>query len=334
MSFELEELLVVGITSRALFNLDAADAVFRSQGLAAYRDFQRKHEDDPLEPGTAFPLVRGLLHINELVEERLVEVIVISRNDADSGMRIMNSIETYKLDITRGAFTDGGDSSAYLRPLHGDLFLSADETDVRNALRSGCPAARILPPPELIATEKPTEVRIAFDGDAVLFDGESEKVYKEQGLPAFQEREAALADQPMNPGPFKPFLMALKRIQESFPEGDSPVRTALVTARNAPAHKRVVNTLRAWEVRLDETFFLGGIEKAGVLDVLRPHIFFDDQRMHLDRAHLTTPSAHVPADVEQMKLPDIDEGAQTVSEPTTKEQSNDKKETSVGQEAS
>lgn len=302
MPYELDDLLVVGITSRALFDLDEADAVFRRNGLAAYRAYQRSKEDIPLAPGTAFPLVRGLLHINERAENRLVEVIVISRNDADSGMRIMNSIENHGLDITRGAFTDGGPSAEYLRPFRGDLFLSADETDVRNALGSGFPAAQVLPPPEIIESEKPSVVRIAFDGDAVLFDGESEKIFREQGLDAFQEREVRLANEPMNPGPFEPFLMALKRIQEHFPEEASPIRTALVTARNAPAHKRVVNTLRAWKIRVDETFFLGGITKAGVLEVLRPHIFFDDQRIHLDSAQRMTPSAHVPPDVEQMEL--------------------------------
>jgi 5'-nucleotidase len=298
MPYPLEEMLVVGITSRALFHLDEADAIYRNDGLAAYRAFQRAHEHEPLAPGTAFPLVRGLLSINEAADKPLVEVFVISRNDADSGIRIFNSIEHHALGITRGAFTDGRDAAPYLTPFHGDLFLSADEKDVRRALENGIPAALILPPPERITDERPSNVHIAFDGDAVLFDDESERVFREQGLEAFQRREARLADEPMKPGPFEPFLMALKRIQGHFDEENSPVRTALVTARNAPAHKRVINTLRAWDVRLDETFFLGGVEKASVLEVLRPHIFFDDQKKHLETAYRTTPSAHVISDLD------------------------------------
>ena len=293
MAYSLEDKLVVGITSRALFDLNEADAVYRKHGLPSYRTFQREHELEALSPGTGLPLARQLLRINDRVEDRIVEVIVISRNDADSGMRIFNSIDAHSLDISRAAFTGGRDPWPYLRPFHCDLFLSARSEDVENALRSGFPAALVLSPPDQVDEEGTDEVRIAFDGDAVLFDAESELVYQQHGLDAFQTREADLADQPMSPGPFEPFLKSLKLVQEHFPHADSPIRIALITARNAPAHRRVVNTLRAWGVRIDESFFLGGIDKAGILRALRPHIFFDDQMTHLEKAQATTPSAQV-----------------------------------------
>jgi len=293
VAYGLDGKLVVGITSRALFDLDEADLIFREQGMGAYRAFQRSNEEVPIAPGTAFRLVRGLLNINTAGHGHLVEVVVISRNDADSGMRIFNSIRHHKLDITRGAFTDGGNASGYLSALHCSLFLSADPADVAAALLLGVPAALVCTPPASTDDEIPSVVRVAFDGDAVLFDGGSERVFQEQGLEAFQERELRLANQPMNPGPFEPFLRALQHIQEQFPEGATPIRIALVTARSTPAHARVVNTLRSWGIRIDETFFLGGIAKGRVLEVLQPDIYFDDQMQHLESAMRHTPSAHV-----------------------------------------
>jgi 5'-nucleotidase len=245
--------------------------------------------------------VEALLGVNR-DRERLVEVIVISRNDADSGMRIFNSIDHHGLDISRAAFTDGREPWPYLDAFHCDLFLSAEQTDVQQAIRNGRPAALVLTPPTEDREKHADEVRIAFDGDAVLFDAESEHVYQTQGLDAFQAREAALADQPMHPGPFEPFLMGLKRIQDRFPEESSPIRLSLITARGAPAHKRVINTLRHWGVRVDETFFLGGFEKRGILEVLRPHIYFDDQLIHLETTHTATPAAQVVPVEHQMQL--------------------------------
>lgn len=307
MPYSLEDKLVIGITSRALFDLDEANTLYRTHGLAAYRAYQRENEDVALKPGTGLSLVRGLLGINERGKGQLVEVIVISRNDADSGLRIFNSIEHHGLNISRGAFTSGGDASVYLAPFHCDLFLSAEPDDVTHALERGFPAALVLTPPEAIGDQSADQVRVAFDGDAVLFDDESEQVFQEYGLEAFLEREAALANNPMDPGPFKPFLMGIKLIQEKFPQDESPIRTALVTARNAPAHRRVVNTLRAWGVRVDETFFLGGIDKGPVLEALRPHIYFDDQMSHLESARLRTPSAHVIPIGKQIPLPFVTE---------------------------
>ncbi len=305
MPYRLTDKLVVGISSRALFDLDEADEIFRREGLAGYRRYQREHEHDILEPGTAMPLIRGLLAIDAPdtpEDERLVEIILLSRNDADSAMRLFNSIEAHKLRITRGALTSGRDPWPYLGALQCSLFLSADANDVFNARAQGFPAALVMSRPGEAAEEDPGEVRIAFDGDAVLFDERSELLYQNRGLTAFQDNEVSRATEPLDPGPFAPFLLALKRIQDRFPEGQSPLRTALVTARGAPTHTRVVNTLRAWGVRMDETFFLGGIDKAPVLAVLRPHIFFDDQLRHLRRAQAVVPSARVVSQREQLVL--------------------------------
>lgn len=305
MAYSLAGKLVVGISSRALFDLDEADEVFRTHGLAAYREFQREHEEDILEPGTAMPLIRGLMSIDPPATpeaDRLVEIIVLSRNDAESAMRLFNSIEAHGLQIVRGAFTSGRDPWRYLGALECSLFLSANADDVFQARAQGFPAALVLARPGETVDHQPGEVRIAFDGDAVLFDEGSELVFQRDGIDGFHEHEAARQHVPMSPGPFAPFLLALKRIQDRFPEGKSPIRTALVTARGAPAHRRVVNTLRAWGVRLDETFFLGGIEKAPVLAALRPHIFFDDQLSHLRAAQRSVPSAHVLPAREQLTI--------------------------------
>lgn len=304
MPFNLDDMLVVAITSRALFDLHESDWVYAEQGLEAYRAHQREREDTPLDPGTAFPLVRGILAINDRAGEQLTEVVILSRNDGDSGLRIMNSIKQHGLPISRAAFRGGEDPWAYLQAFRCDLFLSADRPDVQEALRQGFPSALVLDPPEPrdAPPEEIDQVRIAFDGDAVLFDGESERFFQEHGLDAFLAREAELADKPMDPGPFKPFLVALGRIQSQFSGRDSPIRTALVTARNAPAHERVIKTLRTWGVQLDESVFLGGVDKAEILDAMRPHIFFDDQMTHLERARSLVPSAHVLADFEQEQL--------------------------------
>ncbi len=294
----------MGISSRALFDLTEANTVFEQEGLRAYRAYQRAHEDEVLAPGAAFPLVRGLLGINDRAKERLVEVIVISRNDAESAMRVFNSIDHYGLDISRGAFTNGGDSWRYITPFHCSLFLSVEPHDVVAALRQGFAAALLLPPPEGTSIEEqPFPVRIAFDGDAVLFGEESERIFRAEGLEAFQENERLRSAEPMNAGPFRAFLEALGRIQDRFPEDGSPIRTSLVTARGAPAHRRVITTLRSWKVRVDETFFLGGLEKADVLRVLRPHIFFDDQMTHLELASEAIPSAHVMTHEQLQLLP-------------------------------
>lgn len=298
MPFSLEDKLVVGITSRALFDLDEAHQVFLKENLPAYRKYQMEREDQPLGPGTGFPLVKALLNINNQADEHLVEVILLSRNDADSGLRILNSIDAAGLDITRSAFTDGPEVHNYLPAFSCDLFLSAERSDVVSALAAGYPAGLVYPEPEL-ATRDRNQVRIAFDGDAVLFDGESEAIFQRDGVDIFQKHELENEDIPLSPGPFKAFLEALSRIQSKFPEDKSPIRIALVTSRNAPANRRQIKTLRAWGLRVDESFFLGGLEKAKILDIYRPHIFFDDQSTHLTPAAGTTPSAEVPTDFDE-----------------------------------
>jgi len=287
----LEDKLVVGLSSRALFDLDEANVVFEKHGLSAFREYQREHEREILEPGTAFPLVKGLLAVNERAGEPLVDVIVLSRNDADSAMRVLRSIEAHELPITRGIFRGGRDPWPLLPALSCDVFLSAEPSQVIKARENGVAAALIMPGARHTG-EDVGEVRIAFDGDAVLFDPASQKVYDEHGLDAFHEHEAAHQDEPMSPGPFRPFLEGLARIQAHFGP-TAPVRTALVTARAAPAHYRVVNTLRSWGINIDETYFLGGVDKTKVLKAFGAHIFFDDQLVHAERASAQVPAAQV-----------------------------------------
>jgi 5'-nucleotidase len=271
--------------------------VWEESGLDAYREHQRVREGEPLKPGIGLPLARGLLRVNERVKEPLVEVILISRNDADSGLRIFNSIEDLALPITRASFTGGRSGFPYLSAYSCDLFLSAERQDVTSALKAGFAAALVYNAPDEPVADT-DEVRIAFDGDAVLFSSDSERVNRELGLEAFQQNELRLRGVPLGSGPFRGLLEALNRIQAQFSDADCPIRTALVTARNAPAHKRAIETLRAWNVRLNESHFLGGIDKGRILGVFRPHIFFDDQETHLASAVGIAPSAHVPTEYE------------------------------------
>ena len=301
--------LVVGISSRALFDLQEADLVFRESGLRAYARYQIQHENDPLAPGDAFALVKKLLHLNVLlgdirargepdrvtpdrVTPDRVEVILLSRNTADTGLRVFKSIEHHGLPITRAAFTGGAPPFRYMRPFRCHLFLSTNPEDVREALADGIAAASILPAP--IGYEPGGALHFAFDGDAVLFSDEAEKVYQQNGLAAFASSEAESADEPLMGGPFKPFLSELHQLQAEFPDDVSPIRTALVTARSAPAHERVIKTLRAWDIRLDESLFLGGMTKAEFLRAYGADVFFDDQAEHCESASELVPAGHVP----------------------------------------
>jgi 5'-nucleotidase len=284
--------LVVAISSRALFDLDDSHRVFESEGKEAFCRYQVEHEDEILEPGVAFPLAQKLLAINAALPEPLVEVILLSRNSADTGLRIFNSIEHHKLDISRAAFTSGGSPFAYIAPFGAHLFLSANAGDVVQALDAGYAAATIYS--TRASGNASPQLRIAFDGDAVLFSDESEQVYRAQGLAAFTESEKAAAKTPLSGGPFKDFLAALHRIQTHFDADASPIRTALVTARGAPAHERVVRTLRAWNIRIDEALFLGGMEKGQFLRAFGADIFFDDQKGHCESASRHVATGHVP----------------------------------------
>lgn len=290
MSSILTEKLVVAISSRALFNLDESHGIYERDGVNAYTQHQITHEDEPLEPGVAFPLVKKLLALNQnCPEQPLIEVILLSRNSADTGLRVFNSIRHHELPITRAAFTRGASTSPYVGSFGAHLFLSTNPEDVRSALAAGHAAATVL-------TSNPTDnatdqLRIAFDGDAVLFSDDSERIYKMQGLTAFEENEAAAAKIPLEGGPFKPFLAVVHQIQRN---NSDLIRTALVTARGAPAHERVVRTLRAWGIRIDEAFFLGGLDKGAFLKAFGADIFFDDQQVHCESARQYVATGHVP----------------------------------------
>jgi len=294
MAYDLTDKLVIGISSRALFNLELENGIYETEGVAAYSAYQRAHEDEPLSPGTAFPLVRALLELNAAIpNRRLVEVVVISRNSPDTGLRAFNAIEASKLDITRAAFTGGESIARYLQAFKVDLFLSRDASDVQAAIDGGVAAAQLYDgPPTYQAPAK--QIRIAFDGDAVLFSAESERIYKQKGLDAFIRHESKNRHKAMTEGPFAKLLLRLAEVQQHFPPGQCPVRIAIVTARNSPAHTRVIHTLRAWNVAIDEAFFLGGLPKDQVLQAFGAHMFFDDQEYHVELAATVVPSGRVP----------------------------------------
>lgn len=287
-----ENELVVAISSRALFDLEESHRVFMEQGLEAYSAYQIAHESDVLVPGVAFPLVEKLLRLNRDAPQRRVEVILLSHNSADTGLRIFNSIQHYRLDITRAAFTNGAAPWRYVEPFSADLFLSAEPADVVQALDAGHAAAAIVP--ARAEDDDREQLSIAFDGDAVLFSDEAERVYQEQGLAAFSASEHSKAREPLSGGPFKNFLAALQHIQAQYPPEHSPIRTALVTARSAPAHERVIRTLRAWNIRIDEALFLGGLPKGAFLKSFGADIFFDDQKGHIAAAAGYVATGHVP----------------------------------------
>ena len=284
--------LVIAISSRALFDLAESHKVYEEQGLDAYQEYQIAHEDEPLQRGDAFSLVQKLLRLNDLLDESPVQVILLSRNSADTGLRIFNSIEHYGLDITRAAFCGGDSPYRYISAFNSHLFLSTDGADVRQALELGVAAATILPSKKPAADRE--TLKIAFDGDAVLFSDESEKIYKNSGLEAFTKNEREAANEPMSGGPFKPFLAALQQLQRALPQGEPPIRTCLVTARAAPAHERVVRTLRAWNIRIDESLFLGGLDKGQFLQAFDADVFFDDQQGHCESARNHVATGHVP----------------------------------------
>lgn len=295
MTLKLDDKLVVGISSRALFDLEEENKIYEEEGLRAYSEYQLAHEEDILKPGTAFPLIKALHKLNEEGKYR-TEIIIMSRNSADTSLRIFNSVKHYGLNITRAALGGGASISKYLAPFKTDLFLSANAEDVQEAINANFAAGIICSHSNLPIdpNKKIEQIRIAFDGDAVIFSDEAERIFQEQGLAAFAEHEEKNAQNPLPEGPFAKFLKTLSYVQQQYPDGDSPIRTALVTARNAPAHERVIRTLRAWNVRIDEAFFLGGITKSEVLKAFGANIFFDDQSVYTDHASKFVPAARVP----------------------------------------
>jgi 5'-nucleotidase len=288
-----QDRLVIAISSRALFNLDDSHRIYEAEGLAAFQRYQIEHEDTPLEPGDAFPLVQKLLGINQRLGKPRVDVILLSRNSADTGLRVFNSIQHHNLPIFRAAFCGGDSPYRYIQAFGVHLFLSTHPEDVRSALDQGVAAATLVPSSRRAGIEN-QQLRIAFDGDAVIFSDEAERIYQEEGLPAFAASEQAAAHKPLEGGPFRPFLAALHALQAELPSEESPIRTALVTARSAPAHERVIRTLRAWNIRIDEAVFLGGLAKGAFLHAFGADVFFDDQRGHCESAREFVATGHVP----------------------------------------
>ena len=293
MPDKLDNKLVIAISSRALFNLDDSHEIYEREGLEAYSTYQIEREDTPLEPGEAFPLVHKLLRLNKrLGNDSQVEVVLLSRNSADTGLRIFNSIAHHNLAITRAAFCGGESPWRYINAFGCHLFLSNESDDVKHALDNGVAAATLVS--NKGGGMECDELRFAFDGDAVIFSDEAERIYKSKGLEAFTASEQASAHDPLSGGPFKAFLGALHRLQQAFPASQAPIRTALVTARSAPAHERVIRTLRAWNIRIDESIFLGGLNKTDFLRAYQADVFFDDQPSHCESASPHIATGHVP----------------------------------------
>lgn len=294
--------LVVAISSRALFDLQDSHRVYEEQGVDAYCQYQIERENEPLKPGTAFPLVQKLLQLNARGNAReRVEVILLSRNSADTGLRVFNSIQEHNLPITRAAFTSGNSPFKYVEPFGADVFLSSDPSDVATTLKAGIAAATMLPSNTRCEPANKDKLCIAFDGDAVVFSDEAEQVFKQQGLVEFAKHEVRAAKKPLPGGPFRNMLAALHKIQAEFPANESPLRTAIITARAAPTHERVIRTLRAWNIRIDEAVFLGGLAKGEFLRTFGADIFFDDQQGHCDSARQHVPTGHVPNGVANIK---------------------------------
>ncbi len=310
MGVTLEGRLVVAISSRALFDFEQENGVFEQGDDSAYMQLQLQRLDVPAKPGVAFSLVQKLLAFNQTtgadgaVGPPQVEVVILSRNDPVSGMRVFRSAQHYGLPIERGTFTRGQPPWRYLKPLHANLFLSAHLSDVRAALDAGVPAAQVYPHSARASAAHPNEVRIAFDGDAVLFSDEAERVFQAQGLSAFQQHEKDKATLPLSAGPFKPLLAALHRLQQAGTPA-MRVRTALVTARSAPAHERAIRTLMDWNIEVDEAMFLGGLPKGEFLREFEPDFFFDDQTGHIESAAQHVPAGHVASGISNPFAPDL-----------------------------
>lgn len=302
MSYSLQERLVIGVASSAVFDLRESHNVFLTQGEAEYRRFQRQHLEIPFSPGIAFPFVKRILSLNDLSQpnDPLVEVILLSRNDPDTGLRAMRSIAYYELGMSRAIFMQGKSPYNYIPALNISLFLSANQSDVEAAIQSGYPAGLVLES-NFVDDDSDTSLRIAFDFDGVVASDEAEAIFQSRGIAGFHDHEVENMAQPLHPGPLKEFLVRVSKIQMreeeqklTQPKYENRLRVSIVTARNAPSHERALKTLESWGVNANDAFFLGGIDKSSVLSVLRPHIFFDDQRVHLDSARSVVPSVHIP----------------------------------------
>jgi 5'-nucleotidase len=293
MPKDLAQLLVIGVSSRALFDMEESNRIYEKQGLDAYIQHQIAQADNILSPGTGFPLIKAILHLNTKTSGgRKAEVVIMSRNSPETSLRMFNSIKHYGLDIQRAALAGGVSLAPYLHAFDVSLFLSASEEDVQAANHAGIAAGLIYGRPEN-SSAAIDSIRIAFDADAVIFSGASESIYKEQGLAAFLRHEEENARKPLPDGPFAKLLRTFAVLQSDQSFAKPPIRIALITARNMPAHERVIRTLLAWNVRVDEAFFLGGVHKNRVLEAFNPHIFFDDQDVHCAPASRLVPTAKV-----------------------------------------
>lgn len=304
----IDKKMIIGVSSRALFDMTVENEIFEKQGLEAYCRYQLEHEQDILKPGPGFRLIESLLLLNQYSSGgNLVEVIIMSRNSPDTSLRVFNAIEHYGLDITRSALVSGASLAPYLTAFHTDLFLSAYEDDVQCAIDNGVAAGIICTEHGGAAVEGASacgghEIRIAFDGDAVIFTGESERIFKEKGLNAFEENERDHAKEPLAEGPFARFLKKLSDLQRELGTENCPIRTALVTSRRAPAHERVIRTMRAWNVKVDEAFFMGGLMKRDILKAFGAQIYFDDQSVHTSSVSQLIPAARVPCQKRAVNL--------------------------------
>lgn len=300
MAYPIEKKLVIAVASSALFDLTESDSVFQARGLKAYKDYQHQHQNEPFEKGVAFPFIKRLLNLNNsFPDSPPVEVILMSKNSPETGLRAFNSIQHYGLNITRAGFTSGQPHFKYLPSFNTALFLSANASDVKDAIDNGYAAGMVLNN-TVIDDEKDNELRIAFDFDGVIASDESEQIYRSEGLERYRQYESERSSVPLNTGPVIELLKRISlfqqmeiRKQEHDPSYQRILRTAIVTARNAPVHERMINTLHAWDIDIEEAFFLGGIDKSRILNVMKPHIYFDDQIVHLD--HLDkVPAVHIP----------------------------------------
>ncbi len=302
MAVDLTQSLVIGVSSRALFDLEEANRVYETEGVDAYARYQLEHAQELLQPGSGFPLVQAILRLNDRAaglrlgagtESARAEVVIVSKNNPATSLRLWSAIKHHRLGIQRAILTGGAPTAPYLRAFDMDLFLSASPVDVAQAMSAGIAAGLIYPTPWTLADPR-HQIRIAFDGDAVLFSDESERIFQEQGLPAFHEHESRNAHVPLTDGPFAKLLRTLSLLQGDIPAESSPIRLALVTSRGMPAHERVIRTLHAWKVRIDEAFFMGGVSKTPILQSFNPHIYFDDQEAHCGPASRVVPTARVP----------------------------------------
>lgn len=293
MPASLDGKLVVAISSRACFDFEEENRIFEDGNDLPYMHLQQERINVPAKPGVAFPLIKKLLSLNTEAEN-FVEIVILSRNDPVSGLRVFKSAASNGLKIERGVFTRGRDPFHYLKPLSAHLFLSANESDVRAALAAGFPAARVFFESVIDAERHPEELRVAFDGDAVLFSDEAEKIFQKHGLEAFQNHEVDHAATSLLPGPFQPFLRALHDLRRATAgHSNMKIRTALVTARSAPAHERAIRTLMSWGIEVDEAMFLGGLPKGPFLKEFEPDFYFDDQTTHCMSASIAGPAGHV-----------------------------------------